>query len=63
MVDRTQKPSAQQLGQFAGIYPVILVTCFQQRILPRIAHHQLRYVLFEQRIQPCSTGSLLKRHY
>jgi len=39
VVDRFELIAAQHLRQLAGIDPITLVV-FEQRILPRIAHHQ-----------------------
>ena len=59
VIHRAELVHVQPVSQLAGIDPVILVPL--SAILPRIAHHQFRYVRLQQIVQPGRPGSFFKR--
>jgi hypothetical protein len=62
MVDRLELIAAQQLGQLAGIDPITLIPIFEERVLPRITHHQSVNVRLEQIVQPGRPSPFLEGH-
>jgi hypothetical protein len=54
VIDRAELVHVQPVGQLACIDLVILVPL--SGILPRIAHHQFRYVRLQQVVQPGGPG-------
>jgi hypothetical protein len=59
VLDHGEKPAPEEIGQHASIDAVILVSRFDQRIHPRITHHNLRNVRLAQVAQPRRAGSFL----
>jgi hypothetical protein len=45
--NRREKSGSEQLAELLCIHLVVLVACFQQRVLPRVTHHHLGNVGFE----------------
>jgi hypothetical protein len=62
VVDGFEWVAAQQIGQLARIDAVALVPVFEQRVLPRIAHHQLVDAGVQQIVQPGGPGSFFEGH-
>ena len=62
VVDRRQQPGAQQLGQLARVDGVALVARLQQRVLARIAHHQLGHAPHQQIVQPGGVRTFFEGH-
>src|SRR5713101_1147498 len=58
VIDRAELVHVQPVGQLACIDLVILVPL--PGVLPRIAHHEFRYVRLQQVIQPGGPGSFFK---
>jgi hypothetical protein len=63
VIDGFEKIAPQQLGQLARIDAVALVPRLQQRVLARIADHQLGDVRREQIVEPASAGALFEGHH
>ena len=62
MVDREEKPAPEKVGQLACIDAVTLVARFEQRILPRIADHDLRAMRLHKIVQSGRASSFFKGH-
>jgi len=62
VIDGLEIIEAQPIGEFAGINLVTLVAMFEQRVLARVAHHQLGHMRLEQIVQPCGPGPLFEGH-
>ena len=58
VIDRAELVHVQPVGQLACIDPVILVPL--SAIIPRIAHHEFRYMRLQQVVQPGGPGSFFK---
>src|SRR3984957_15578412 len=62
VIHRRQHPRPQQLRQLARVDRIALAARLQQRILPRIAHHQLFYPPHQYVVEPCRMRPFLKGH-
>ena len=62
VIDRGEKPGPEKVGQLACIDAVTLVARFEQRILPRIADHDLRAMRLHKIVQSGRASSFFKGH-
>jgi hypothetical protein len=61
VIDRLELIPTQQFGQLPCVDAVALVSCIQQSIPSRVAHHDFRDVRLNQVVQPGGRSPFLKR--